>query len=54
MTVREQSVDEKPKLVGGSLAQRLQPPALNERLAVEHAEHDVRVADVNREKHRAL
>ena len=27
---------------------RRQPPALDEPLALEHAEHDVRVADVNR------
>ena len=37
----------RPELVGRALAQRLQPPALNQRLPVEHADDDVRVADVN-------
>ena len=46
--VREQAVDQQAEFVGRALAQRLQPPALDERLAVEDAEHDVGVADVNR------
>ena len=44
----EQPVDEQPELVGGPLAQRLQPPAVDQPAAVEHAEHDVGVADVDR------
>ena len=35
-------------LVGRPLAQRRKPPALDEPLALEHAEHDIGVADVNR------
>ena len=46
--VREQPVDEQPELVGGALAQRLQTPALDERVALEDAEDDVGVADVYR------
>ena len=46
--VREQAVDQQAELVGRPLAQRLQPPASNERRPVEDAEHDVGVADVNR------
>ena len=52
--VREQAVDQQAELVGRPLAQRLQPPALDERGAVEHAEHDVGVADVDREQHQQL
>ena len=46
--VREQSVDQQAELVGRALAQRLQPPTLDERRAVEHAEDDVGIADVDR------
>ena len=46
--VREQPVDQQAELVGRPLPQRLQPPALDERGAVEDAEHDVGVADVDR------
>ncbi len=42
---------ENAELVGRALAQRLQPPALGQPRAVEHAEHDIRVANVNRQKH---
>ena len=45
--VSEEAVDQQSELVGGALAQRLQPPALDQRGAVEHAEHDVGVADIN-------
>ena len=45
--VAEESVDDQPELVGRALAQRLQAPALNERGAVEHAERDVGVPNVN-------
>ena len=44
----EQLRDPDADLVGRPLAQRCQPPALDEPLALEHAEHDVRVADVDR------
>jgi hypothetical protein len=46
--VREQSLNQQAQFVRRALAQRLQPPALDERRAVEHTEHDVGVADVNR------
>ena len=46
---REELRDEDAELVGGPLAQRLQPPAVGQPLAVEHAEHDVGVAYVNRQ-----
>ena len=47
----EQARDENAHLVGGALAQRGQPPAVGEPLAVEHADRHVRVADVYREQH---
>ena len=40
--------DEDAELVGRALADRRQPPAVHQRLAAKHADHDVRVADVNR------
>ena len=48
LAVREQPVDEQSQFVRRPLAKRLQPPALDERLAVEDAEHDVGVAGVDR------
>src|SRR6266849_7514027 len=50
--VREEPIDEQTDLVGRTLAHGLQPPALDERRAIEDAEHDVGVADVNSEEHK--
>ena len=44
----EQAVDQQSHFVRRPLAQRGQPPALDEPRAVEYAEDDVGVADVNR------
>ena len=46
--VAEQADHHQPDFVGRPLAQRQQPPAHDEPLAVEDAEDDVGVADVNR------
>ena len=46
--VLEKLRDPDADLVGRPLAKRCQPPALDEPLPLEHAEDDVRVADVDR------
>jgi hypothetical protein len=43
----EELRDPDANLVGGALAQRREAPALDEPLAVEHAQNDIRIADVN-------
>ena len=45
----EQVRHQQPELVGRPLAQRRQAPAVHQRLAIEDAEDDVRVADVELE-----
>ena len=50
--VGEQPLELQRQLVGGPLANGLQPPAADQFLALEHTEHDVRVADVDGEQHR--
>jgi hypothetical protein len=42
------AIDQQTQFVGGPLANRLQPPGLDERLAVKHAQDDIGIADVDR------
>ncbi len=49
----EELSDRDADLVGGALPQRRETPALDEPFAVEHAQHDVGVSDVDGQQHRS-
>ncbi len=50
-TMLEELTDPDPELVSRALTVRRQAPALDERVPIEHAQDDVRVADVDGEEH---